>query len=74
MTGPDSRPSAALFAHMAQTRAARVLALGFWALALGAVTIGKPGAALGLGFLGGLFHLARPSPSAELDKETGRGP
>jgi hypothetical protein len=59
---------------MAQAGAARFLAFAFWASALGALLMGKPGAALGLGFLGALFNTARPGPSAELDKETGRKP
>lgn len=58
---------------MAQEGAARALAFGFWASALLALLAGRLGPALALGFLGGLFHLARPGPSAELDKETGRG-
>lgn len=66
-------PSAALFGHMAQDSAARLLALAFLVGALWAAAFHGKGAALALGLGAGLFHLARPGPSEALDKETGRG-
>lgn len=69
MNGPDK---AALAAHIAQERAARAAG---WIAALVAIvwTIadGLPGLLAGLAAVA-LFRAARPGPSAELDKVTGR--
>lgn len=61
-----------IFAHIAQERAARILALAFVGSALAAVLSGNPGPALALALGAGLFNAARPGPTADLDRITGR--
>lgn len=63
---------ARIFAHVAQERAARVLALAFAVFALGAWAFGHSGPALALALMGGAANLARPGPSPDLDRVTGR--
>lgn len=64
---------ARLFAHVAQERAARVLALSFALFAVGAwAFFDRPGPALALALLAGAYNLARPGPSPDLDRVTGR--
>lgn len=61
-----------IFAHIAQERAARALVLFFVGSALAAAATGNPGPALALAFGAGLFNAARPGPTADLDRMTGR--
>ena len=65
--------SPALVAHIAQEAAARLLALAFMGAAVLALAFYGKGPALALALVGAAFHMARPGPSADLDKVTGRG-
>ena len=65
---------AALVSHIAQEGAARAIAAAFFVAAFLAAFFDAKGPALGLALIGGAFLMARPGPSAALDKEAGRGP
>lgn len=69
-----SGPSVRLSAHAGASALSGLIASALWTLALGALLWGKPGAALALALLGLGARAACPRPSAELDRETGRGP
>ena len=72
--GPDlTRPASfRLAAHAGASALAGLLAFAFTLAAAGALICGKPGPALALALLAFGAKAARPGPSADLDKETGR--
>lgn len=62
-----------LAAHIGQERAARIMAAAFALAALVGLALGYAGPALALALMGGAFNMARPGPSDDLDRMTGRG-
>lgn len=67
------KDDSAIFAHIAQERAARALVTLCLVAAFVAAAFHGKGAALALALAAGLFSMARPGPSESLDKATRRG-